>query len=283
MLTSDRPAHITIRGDRRRVVPGLVELWTYRELLYFFIWRDLKVRYKQSIIGVGWAVIQPFTLMVLFTYFFGHFAKLPAQGPRPVFYYSALLLWTYFNNAVSQAAQSVVNGAPMLTKVYFPRLLFPLSAVLSNLVDFAIAFMLLAGLMAYYVVQHAPNVHLGPQTLLIIPLTLVVVITALAVSLWLSAWYARYRDIRYLVTFLLQFWMFASPVMYPSTIIPAKLRAIYFLNPLAGAIEGMRWSLTGLSRPPATLMLISMLAVLVVLVGGLRHFRKFEGTVADVV
>jgi lipopolysaccharide transport system permease protein len=252
------------------------ELWAYRELLYFFVWRDLKVRYKQTAIGIGWAVIQPLLTMAIFALVFGRLAKMPSEGlPYPVFFYAALLPWTYFAGALMHATNSVVEHQSMITKVYFPRVLLPLSAVLSGLADFVLAFSLLVGLVLYYGIVPTPAVLLWPLFLLL------AVATALAVSLWLSALNALYRDVRYAVPFLVQLWLFASPVAYPSTLVPADWRWLYGLNPMAGVIEGFRWSLTGHGQPPGLLVLASTIAVVGLLVGGFTYFQRIEGTIAD--
>ena len=254
------------------------ELWAYRELLYFFVWRDLKVRYKQTVIGIGWAIIQPLFTMAIFALVFGHLAKMPSEGlPYPIFYYAALLPWTYFAGALTHATNSVVEHQSMITKVYFPRILLPLSAVLSGLADFALAFSLLVGLILYYGIVPTAAILLWPLFLLL------AVATALAVSLWLSALNALYRDVRYAVPFLVQLWLFASPVAYPSGLVPTNWRWLYGLNPMAGVIEGFRWSLTGHGQPPGLLVVASTLAVLCLLVGGLTYFRRVEGTIADMV
>lgn len=256
----------------------LADVWAYRELLYFFVWRDLKVRYKQTAIGAVWAVLQPFMTMLVFTLFFGKLAKISTQGlPGPVFYYCALLPWTYFASALQSATNVVVEQQRVITKIYFPRLVLPFSAVISGLVDFAISFVMVLVLMAYY--------HIAPtRAVLFLPLFLLLsVATALAIGLWLAAMNALYRDVRYVVPFLVQFWMFASPVAYPSTLVPERWRWIYGLNPMAGVIEGFRWSLTGHGLPPGPLLAASTAVVGVFLIGGLIYYRAMEGTIADVV
>jgi len=256
----------------------LREVWEYRELLYFFVWRDIKVRYKQTVIGAAWAVIQPFMTMVVFSLFFGRLARMPSQGlPYPVFYYCALLPWMYFAGALQGATQIVVGHQHVITKVYFPRVLLPIAAVLSGLVDFAIGFVVFLGMMVFYGI--APT----KAALLLPGLLLLAVLTALAVGLWLGTLNAIYRDVRYIVPFLTQFWMFASPVAYPSELVPGKWRWLYGLNPMAGVIEGFRWALTGHGQPPNRLLLVSAGAVMLLLCGGLAYFKKMEGTIADVV
>jgi len=250
----------------------------YRELLYFFVWRDLKVRYKQTAIGVAWVVLQPLMSMGVFTLFFGRLAKLPSDGlPYPVFYFAALAPWTYFATALATATNVVVANQRVITKVYFPRLILPLSSVMSGLVDFGISFVVLLALVLRYGLR--PGVH----AIWLPFLLLLALATALGVGLWLSALNALYRDVQYVMPFLVQFWMLASPVAYPSSLVPAKWRWLYGLNPMAGVIEGFRWALTGHGQPPGELMLASAAVVVVLLFGGLLFFQRMEGTVADLV
>ncbi len=256
----------------------LREIWEYRELLYFFVWRDVKIRYKQTVIGVAWVVLQPLLTMVVFTLFFGHLAKLPSQGlPYPVFYFAALVPWTYFSTALLSATSIVVENQRVITKVYFPRLILPMSAVLSGLVDFAIGFLVLVAVTLGY------GQRPGFAALYLPLLLLLAVATALGVGLWLSALNALYRDVRYVMPFLMQFWMLASPVAYPASLVPQRWRWLYGLNPMTGVIEGFRWALTGHGQAPGVLLLASAGMVLVVLVGGLLFFQRMEGTVADLV
>jgi lipopolysaccharide transport system permease protein len=256
----------------------LREIWDYRELLYFFVWRDIKVRYKQTAIGAAWAVLQPFMTMVVFSLFFGKLAKIPANGlPYPVFYYTALLPWIYFAGALQSATNVIVEQQRVITKIYFPRVVLPISAVLGGLVDFGVSFVVLLGLMAYYGI--AP----GGATVYLPVFLLLAILTALGIGLWLSALNAFYRDVRYVVPFLVQFWMFASPVAYPSSLVPEKWRWLYGLNPMAGVIEGFRWALTGQGQPPGEMMLASSGAVLALLFSGLLYYRAMEGSIADVV
>ena len=257
---------------------NLREFWQARELNYFFVWRDIKVRYKQTAIGGAWAVLQPLMTMLVFSLFFGKLAKIPSAGlPYPIFYLCALLPWLYFANAMQGATNVVVDQQKVITKVYFPRLVLPVSAVISPLLDFSIGFGFLLIMMIYYRIQ--PTV-----AILLLPLFLILVIfTALGISLWLSALNAIYRDVRYVVPFLIQFWMFASPVAYPSSLVPEPWRWLYGLNPMAGAIEGFRWGLTGTGNPPSVLLAASSFAVLVLLGSGLLYFQKMEGVIADVV
>jgi lipopolysaccharide transport system permease protein len=257
---------------------NLAECWAYRELLYFLVWRELKVRYKQTVIGAAWAIIQPFFTMVVFSLFFGRLAQIPSAGiPYPIFYYSALLPWVYFANALTQATNTVVEHQRVITKVYFPRIFLPLAAVLSGLVDFGIAFIVLLGMMLIYGMVPTAAILLLPLFLLL------AVMTALGAGLWLSALNVRYRDVRYAVPFLVQFWLFASPVVYPSSLVPEQWQGLYGLNPMAGVIEGFRWALLGQGQPSGPLLLTSAAIVVILGVGGVLYFQKIEATIADVV
>ncbi len=256
------------------------ELWQFRELLWFLALRDIKVRYKQTALGVAWAILQPILTMVVFTIFFGRlggFDQKTGGIPYPVFAFCALVPWQLFSYALTQSSNSVVAEQRLLTKVYFPRLIIPLAPTLSGLVDFAISFVLLLGLMLYYGVLPTPAV-------LLLPLFVVfALLAALAVALWLSALNAIYRDVRYTIPFLTQFWLFATPIAYPSTIVPAQWQWVYGLNPMVGVIEGFRWTLLGMDQPPWPAMGASFLVVTVLLIGGLFYFRRMEKTFADVV
>ncbi len=255
---------------------GLREVWEYRELLYFFVWRDVKIRYKQTAIGVVWVVLQPLLTMAVFTLFFGRLAKLPSQGlPYPVFYFAAVVPWMYFSSSLQNATNVVVENQRLITKVYFPRLVLPISAVLSGLVDFAIGFVVLMVVTSVYGIRPTLAVLWLPALLLL------AVLTALGVGFWMSALNALYRDVRYVMPFILQFWMFASPVAYPSSLVPERWRWLYGLNPMAGVIDGFRWALTGRGRPPGSAMLASTAMVVILLAGGLLFFQRMEGTVAD--
>ena len=253
-------------------------LWQYRELLYFFVWRDIKVRYKQTVVGAAWAVFQPLMTMAVFSLFFGKLAKMPSNGlPYPVFYFSALLPWTYFSGALQNATSVVVEQQRVITKVYFPRLVLPLSAVVAGLVDFSIGFVVFLVMMAYYRIVPSLPIFFFPLFLLM------AVLTALGVGLFLSALNAIYRDVRYVLPFLVQFWMFASPVAYPSSLVPQRWRWLYELNPMAGVIDGFRWSLTGKGQPPGILLAVSASMVVLLVAAGTVYFQKMEGTIADVV
>jgi lipopolysaccharide transport system permease protein len=273
-----RSSTVRIEPPRRLFELRFVEVWAYRELLYFFVWRDVKIRYKQTAIGVLWVVLQPVLTMLVFTLFFGRLAKLPSQGlPYPVFYFAALVPWTYFAYALQMTTNVVVDNQRLITKVYFPRLILPISSALSGLVDFAIGFVVLAIFTVAYGIRPTFAALWLPALLLL------AVFTALGVGLWLSALNALYRDIRYVIPFVIQFWMFASPVAYPASLVPSRWRWLYGLNPMTGVIEGFRWALTGQGRPPDLVLLASAGMVLVMLFGGLIYFNRMESTIADVV
>jgi len=254
----------------------LEELWEYRELLYFFVWRDVKIRYKQTAIGILWVVIQPLLTMLVASLFFGRLAKLPSQGlPYPVFCFAALVPWTYFSAALLSATSVMVDNQRVITKVYFPRLILPFSAVLSGLVDLAIGLVVL--LIFAFAFGIRPTV-----TVLLVPLfILLAVLTALGVGLWLSALNALYRDVKYVTPFLVQFWTLASPVYYSSNMVPERYRWIYGLNPMAGVIDGFRWALTGTGHPPSSSLFASTTMVLLLVLGGLVFFNRMEGSIAD--
>ncbi len=260
-----------------RLIP-LREIWEYKDLLYFLIWREVKVRYKQTFFGAAWAILQPFMTMVVFTVFFGRLAKIPSDGvPYPVFAYCALVPWQLFANALTSSSNSVVSSQALLKKVYFPRVLIPLASVLEGLVDFSIAFALLVGMILFY---HLP---LTPRLFAVPLFVAMAVMTAFAVGLWLSALNAVYRDVRYTLQFLAQLWMFATPVAYSSTLVPERWRTLYGLNPMAGVVDGFRWSLLGTSAAPGRMIGASLGAVFVVLFGGLVYFRRIERSLADVI
>lgn len=270
---------VRIEAHRGWLALDLAELWAYRDLIYFFVWRDIKVRYKQTVIGAAWAILQPVLTMLVFSLFFGRLAKIPSQGlPYPIFYYSALLPWMYFATAMQGATSIVVENQRVITKIYFPRVVLPVASVMAGLVDFAISFCVFLVLMAYY--RIIPN---GAAIVWLPYFTLLAVLTALGVGLWLSALNAMYRDVRYVVPFLVQFWMFASPVAYPSSLVPERWRWLYGLNPMAGVIEGFRWALTGHGQPPGLLLAASSAAVALLVLSGLVYYHAMEGTIADVV
>ena len=254
------------------------EVWAYRELLYMLVWRDISVRYKQSVVGIGWAIIQPVMTMIIFTVIFGKFAKLPSEGvPYPVFTFCALLPWNYFSRSLSDSSDSLVGSSHLITKVYFPRLIIPLSKVFTSLIDFAIAFLILMGMMVWYGVS--PNIGI-----LWLPLFMVIaMLTALGVGLWLTSLNVKYRDVKFVVPFLAQFWMYASPVAYSATIVPEKWQVIYGLNPMAGVIEGFRWALLGKSAPDFQLIGVSVAIVFTLFSSGLFYFKRMEGSFADII
>jgi lipopolysaccharide transport system permease protein len=271
------PKPLVVIGARGPLRLQLRDLWEYRELFYFLVWRDVKVRYKQTILGALWAIIQPVMTMVIFTVVFGRLAGMASDGlPYPVFSYAGLLPWQFFSTAVVAAANSLVASSSMVRKVYFPRLVLPVAAVLSGLVDFAIAFVVLVGLMLWYQIALTPAVLLLPLFLLL------AVITASGVGLWLAAINARYRDVRHAVPFLVQFWLFATPVAYPSSLLSEPWRTLYGLNPMVGVVEGFRWALLG-SAPPSGTIAFSTIVALALLVSGLFYFQSVERKFADVI
>ncbi len=255
----------------------LAALWDYRELAYYMVWRDIKVRYKQTVLGVGWALVQPLASMVVFTVVFGRLAGLPSEGvPYAVFTMAALLPWQLFVNAFNGAANSVTSNAGVITKVYFPRLVVPLSAVAATLVDFAVSLLLLAALMIWY------GVSLGPNLIFLPLFTFVALLTALAAGLWSAALNVKYRDVRYVLPYLLQLWLLVSPVAYSTTLIPERWQTIYALNPLVAVIQGFRWALFG-GQSPWDLIAGSLAVTLVLLVGGLYFFRRAEAMFSDLI
>jgi lipopolysaccharide transport system permease protein len=270
---------VVIQPTRGRGALGLRELWSYRELLYFMVWRDVKVRYKQTAIGAGWAILQPFMMMVVFSIFLGKLAKIqPNNGiPYPVFVYTALVPWTLFAATLGASSDSLVGNANLISKVYFPRLLLPLAAAGSFIFDFLLAMVVLVGLMTYY------GLHPGWGIVALPALVVLAVLTAVSVGIWLTALNVRYRDVRYAVPFLVQIWLFSSPVAYPSTLVPAHWRTLYGLNPMAGVVEGFRWALLGRGSAPGPLIAVSTAVVLVILAGGVYYFKRTERTFADVV
>ena len=271
--------HIHIEPSHGWVSLRLREIWEYRELLYFLVWRDIKVRYKQTVLGAVWAVIQPFMIMIVFSVFFNQLAGVKSDNniPYPLFTYTALLPWQLFAYALQESSNSLVANQRLITKVYFPRLTIPISAVLAGLVDFCIAFVVLLGMIFYY------GYHLTLSVLALPLFLFFAIVTALAVGLWLSALNVQYRDVRYVIPFLVQFWMFLTPIAYSSSIVPAWARPLYGLNPMAGVVEGFRWALLGKSSGVGPLLIVSVTVVLALLVGGLMYFRRMEKTFADVI
>jgi lipopolysaccharide transport system permease protein len=272
---------IRIEPSHGWIALKLRELWAYRELLYFLVWRDIKVRYKQTALGVAWAVLQPVMTMLVFSLFFGRLAKIPSDGlPYPIFSLAGLVPWSLFANGLSHVSSSVVDSTNLIKKVYFPRLMIPIGALLSALVDFCLALVVLLGLMVYEGLTPSVNVVFFP---LFVVLALV---TCLGAGLWLAALNVQYRDVRYVVPFMIQLWLFASPIVYPSSMVTGMLRPewqfVYGINPMVGVIEGTRWSLLGANTAPGDLIVASSLAALLVLVSGAFYFRRMERTFADV-
>jgi lipopolysaccharide transport system permease protein len=269
---------IRIEPSRGWVALKLRELWEYRELVYFFIWRDIKVRYKQTALGATWAIIQPVFTMVVFSVFFGRLAKMPSDGvPYPIFSFAALVPWGFFSHALTSSSNSLVASAGLIKKVYFPRLALPVSNALSGAVDFAIAFVVLLGMMLYYGIVPTLNVVWLPLLLVL------AMITSLGVGLWLSALNVQFRDVRYTVPFLTQFWLFATPIAYPSSLLSEPWRTLYGINPMAGVVEGFRWALLGTQTRPGPIIFASSLAALTILIGGAFYFRRMEKNFADIV
>ena len=258
-------------------LPKIRELWEFRELLYFFAWRDIKVRYKQTVMGVLWAIIQPFLTMVIFSLFFGRLANIPSEGlPYPVFSYAALVPWTFFSNALSQASNSLVINANMIKKIYFPRLALPIATVLAGVIDFVLAFVVLLGIMLYYGLVPTINVVWLPLFLLL------ALVTSLGVSLWLAAMNVQFRDVHYTIPFLTQAWLFVTPIAYPSSLLPEPWRTVYGLNPMAGVVEGFRWALLGTDTAPGKMIILSTLVALTLFISGAFYFRRMEQSFADV-
>ena len=269
---------LRIAPSRGWVSLKLGELWEYRELLYFLIWRDIKVRYKQTVLGAAWAIIQPLFTMVVFSLFFGQLGKMPSDGlPYPIFSFAALVPWTFFANGLGQSSNSLVGSSNLITKVYFPRLVVPLAAVLSGVVDFVLAFLVLLGMMFFFGIVPTVNALWLPL------LFLLALITSLGVGLWFSALNVEFRDVRYLVTFVTQLWLFATPIAYPSSMLPEPWRTIYGLNPMAGVVEGFRWALLGTNSAPGPIIAVSSTVAVVILITGAFYFRRMERTFADFV
>ena len=269
---------ITIKPAKGWVSLKLHDLWEYRELLYFLTWRDIKVRYKQTALGAAWAIIQPFFTMVVFSLFFGRLGKIPSDGiPYPLFAYSALVPWIFFANGLSQSSNSLVGSSHLITKVYFPRLVIPISSVVSGVVDFVLAFIVLLGMMVFHGIVPTSNIVFLPFLLLL------AFIAALGVGMWLSALNVQFRDVRYVIPFLTQIWLFATPIAYPSSLLSEPWRTIYGINPMVGVVEGFRWALLGTDTAPGPMIVVSSLTALAILVGGTFYFRRMEKTFADVV
>jgi lipopolysaccharide transport system permease protein len=276
--TSQSPETVLIRPSTGLAALNLSDLWTYRELVLFMIWRDLKVRYKQTLLGASWAVIQPVLTMLVFNYVFGTVAKVPTDGvPYPIFSYTGLLPWGLFVTALNTASRSLTANQNMITKIYFPRLVLPLASVLAGVVDFAIAFVVLIMMLIFYKVTPTPAVWTLPLFLVL------ALVTALGTALWLSSINVQYRDVNYVLPFLTQLWLFLTPVAYSSSVISEKWQIAYALNPMAGVVNGFRWALLGTDTGPSVTMAISTAIALIVLVSGLFYFRSMERTFADTI
>lgn len=273
------PPITVIRGSRRLFDLGLSSLWAYRELLFFLIWRDVKVRYKQTAVGVLWVVVQPLATMLIFTFVFSRTLKVQTGDiPYPLFAYAGLLPWQLFSSGITGATTSIVTNGSLITKVYFPRLIIPIASVVSGLVDFAVSLIVLAGLMSYYHYTPGLNVVAIPAFILL------AILTALAAGLWLSLLNVRFRDVQYTMTFVLQAWMFLTPVVYPSSLVPLSLRPLIGINPMTSVVDGVRWALVGGQAPwAATSFWVSLAAVCVLLVTGVVFFRRMEKTFADLI
>jgi len=271
-----RAPMLVLRPSRGWQPLKLKELWHYRELLYFFSWRDIKLRYKQTALGVAWAIIQPVMTMLVFSIFFGKLAKMPSDGiPYPLFVYVALVPWTFFSNGLTLSSGSMVENQNLLKKVYFPRLIIPMTSVSCGVVDFVFAFIVLVGMMLFYGIVPTLNILWLPF-LLLLALT-----TALGVGLWFSALNVQFRDVRYVIPFLTQFWLFATPIAYPSSLLPEPWHTLYGLNPMAGVVEGFRWALLGTDTSSGPMLLVSALGSVIILITGAFFFRRMESTFSD--
>jgi lipopolysaccharide transport system permease protein len=278
-VSSETLPRIVIEPPKGWVRLDLRGLWEYRELLYFLAWREIKVRYKQTLLGAAWAIIQPVFTMLVFSLFFGKLAKMPSDGiPYPIFTFAALVPWTFFSNAVTQASSSLVNSGHLVSKVYFPRLAIPLAAVFAGAIDFIIAFVLLV-----LVTTGIYGIWPSAKVLWLPCFFVLAFIIALGVGLWLSAINVQYRDIRYVVPFLMQLWMFATPIAYPTSIVPERWRMLYAMNPMVGVIEGFRWALVGTTEPPTSMVAVSGLVAVVLVASGAVYFRQLERAFADII
>ena len=270
--------HIRIEPPRGWIPLNLRDLWEYRELLYFLAWRDIKVRYKQTVLGASWAILQPFFTMVVFSLFFGRLAGIPSEGmPYPIFSYAALVPWQFFANGLTSSSNSLVASANLIQKVYFPRLVIPMAAVGSGIVDFGLAFLVLLGMMAFYGIVPTMNVLWLPLLLLL------ALVTSLGAGLWLTAMNVQFRDVRYAVPFMVNAWMFATPIAYPSSLRDEPWRTVYGINPMAGVVEGFRWALLGTDTQPGSMILVSAVVSVSLLISGAYYFRRMEKSFADVV
>jgi homopolymeric O-antigen transport system permease protein len=275
---TEEPQLVFIKPSKRWVSLNLSALWEYRELLYFLTWRDIKVRYKQTALGAAWAILQPLTTMLIFSLFFGRLVRVPSDGiPYPLFAFAGLVPWTFFSNGLNQSSNSLIASANLLKKVYFPRLIIPVATVLAGVVDFVLAFVVLLLLIAFYRVTPTINILWTPLLLTL------AFITSLGVGLWMSALNVKYRDVRYIVSFMIQIWLFATPVAYPSSLLSEPWRTVYGLNPMVGVVEGFRWALLGSNTAPGPMVAASSAAALLILISGAFYFRRMEKSFADVV
>jgi lipopolysaccharide transport system permease protein len=274
----DKVQFLRIQPTKGWVSLRLRELWDYRELFYFLVWRDIKVRYKQTALGMAWAIVQPIFTVVIFSIFFGRLAKIPSDGiPYPLFSFAALVPWTFFSYGLNQSSNSLVGSANLITKVYFPRLAVPIASIVAGTVDFLLAFVVLIAMMVYYRVPPTTNIMFLPLFFLL------TVVTSLGVGLWLSALNVKFRDVRLILPFLVQLWMFATPIAYPSSLLHGSWKNIYGLNPMVGVVEGFRWALLGVKSPPGTMVYVSAVIAALLLTGGVMYFRRMEKTFADLV
>ena len=272
------PQVLRIQANKGWVSLKLGELWDYRELFYFLVWRDVKVRYKQTVLGTAWAIIQPLFTVLIFSLFFGRLAKVPSDGiPYPLFSITALVPWTFFSYGLNQSSNSLVGSANLITKVYFPRLAVPIASVVAGTVDFLLAFCVLLVMMLHYRVFPTRNIVFLPL------LFLLTLIASLGIGLWLSALNVKFRDVRLVLPFLVQIWMFATPIAYPSSLLHEPWRTVYGLNPMAGVVEGFRWALLGVKSPPGPMVVVSGAISILLLFGGLIYFRRMEKTFADLI
>ena len=277
-LSREKAPLVLIKPSHGWVSLKLRELWEYRGLLYFFTWRNIKIRYKQTVLGAAWAIIQPFFTMVIFSIFFGKLAKVPSDGiPYPIFAYAALVPWHFFANGITQSSSSMVTSGNLIKKVYFPRMIVPLSAVLSGAVDFVLAFVVLVAMMVFYGIYPTANVVWLPLLLLL------AFVASLGVGFWFSALNVQFRDVRHATPFIVQFWLFATPIAYASSLLEGPLRTVYAINPMVGVVEGFRWALLGTETAPGPMIIVSSLVAVALLIGGAFYFRRLERTFADVI
>jgi lipopolysaccharide transport system permease protein len=277
-MSEKSPYHLVIKPSYGWAPLNLQELWEYRELFYFLTWRDIKVRYKQTILGAGWAIVQPFMTMVVFSVFLGYLSKIPSDGiPYPIFNYAALVPWTLLAKSLSRSSNSLIDNAHLINKIYFPRMIIPISSILSNIIDFFLSLFVLLGMMFYF--RITPTIYMAWLPLFL----LLALATTLGVVLWLSALNVEYRDVSYTTPFLTQLWLFATPIVYPSSLVPEKWRIVYAMNPMVGVVEGFRWALLGTDTFPGHTIIVSAFVSLGILLSGAFYFRRIERAFADIV